>query len=833
MDPMAEYMSTKTKIPKIILQTSKNGVPPHAVNIILEQCPNWEYRHFTDAEILTYFDENPLEEFPLIKEQFNKIISGSHRSDLFRYYFLYINGGFYIDSDAKIQAPIETIVKDYHFVSVLSVISKTLFQGIIGAHPRNPIIYEALKHAYNVDTELLDKDYFLFCKEIYDIIFSRGYIHDNIKLYKEIRSDSEYFTNIYNVESNEKLFTHYFIIKEIPHPYVKPTCISDTKIGITFTVPKNPMDMFSNGIKQNAMFFYDLLNNIGYDVFLIVEDKDYETAITPNFWNIKDKYKYMTLTNLMKTPFHIIIQFGFQLLTSQLDFFKDSSVKTVFYVCGNSYLIQSETCLYKNEEEIVLQYNDLKYHKFSQLWLIPQMENTCKYYLSTLYRTEAKIVPFIWGPTFMETYEKELGRSIGYKNTGQNKSIAIFEPNLSLMKWAFPALLVCENTQRQLKNKDLIKHVSVTNIMSTSNGTFNIKLFNSLVKSLDLFFNKKIAIESRYNSLYFMSKYADIAVSHQMENNLNYLYLDLAWMGWPIVHNANLCKDVGYYYDGFNYEEGGSVLKNVILTHDENVDIYIKNNRATIDRYLPTNKTLQDNYKKLIDNLLEIEIKLENPKMNTFTSDIPKNIYICFKSLDKIKIYSNNWKKLNPDYEIKLYDDELCKEFLLKEYSQLHLDVFNFIPDGPIKADFWRVCIINKYGGLYVDADIEPLIPLNKYIDNDDDFATCISVNFKNGEKQWQLNPHFILSNKNNTVLQNCIDKYIEMYTNKMKYNYWEWSICSIMYIEGVTKKCSHTLQINSQKYKFLYEQNANECEYNGQIVLKNRYNDYKNHNFI
>ena len=414
------------------------------------------------------------------------------------------------------------------------------------------------------------------------------------------------------------------------------------------------------------------------------------------------------------------------------------------------------------------------------------------------------------------------------------------------MKWCFPALLVCENAQRQLKNKDLINQISITNVFKSSNESFNIDLFNKMVHSLDLFSSKKIAIESRYNTLFFMSKYADIAVSHQMENNLNYLYLDLAWMGWPIIHNANLCKDVGYYYDGFNYEEGGKMLKHTILTHDENLDDYIKQNRATIDRYLPTNKALQEQYKKLIDDLLAMEP--EEPKkvimpilpsiiipkipIIPIISKIPKIIYMCHKSVDKIKIYSENWKRLNPDYEIKLYDDELCKEFLLKEYSQMHLDVFNFIPDGPIKSDFWRVCIINKYGGLYVDADIEPLIPLNKYIDGDDDFVTCISRAFKQEENEWQLNPHFILSNKNNTILQTCIDKYIEMYTNKTEYGYWAWSICVIMYIKGITKKCSQTLQIDSQKYKFLYEQNANECEYNGQIVLKNRYDNYKNHNF-
>ena len=203
--------------------------------------------------------------------------------------------------------------------------------------------------------------------------------------------------------------------------------------------------------------------------------------------------------------------------------------------------------------------------------------------------------------------EKELGKSCQYKKRGPNKNIAIFEPNLNLVKWSFPAVLVCENAQRSLINKNLISKVYITNALNNNtNDTFSNKILNKLVSSLDLFKSKKLSIESRYNSLFFLSKYADIAVSHQMENNLNNLYFDLAWMGWPVVHNANLCTDVGYYYDGFNYEEGGEMLKQVILTHDENAEKYTKKNRAIIDRYLPSNKDLQEQYKTLVNNILEL-----------------------------------------------------------------------------------------------------------------------------------------------------------------------------------------------------------------------------------
>jgi len=234
-------------------------------------------------------------------------------------------------------------------------------------------------------------------------------------------------------------------------------------------------------------------------------------------------------------------------------------------------------------------------------------------------------------------------------------------------------------------------------------------------------------------------------------------------------------------------------------------------------------------------NKINPNINYDNLFKTEYKSNIPKIIYMCHKTLDKITIYSQKWKELNPEYEIKLYDDELCKKFLLEEYSQIYVDIFNFIPDGPIKADFWRLCIINKYGGLYVDADINPIIPLNKYIEENDDFVTCISSSFNRTMSEWQLNPHIILSNKNNQYLFEGINQYIDLYKNhKEEYNYWGWSICRIVKIHNIKEKKSQIILINNQKYKFLLELNDyNSCEYNGEIVLYNRYDDYVNHTFV
>ena len=577
-------------IQKVIVQTSSNKV----------FSAGWEHKHFTMGQVFDFFEEHKSEEFPDILEKYTAT------PDLFKYYYLYIYGGFYIDDAIVLHTSMDNVAKTYGFVSVLSISEKSIFTGIIGCNAKNPIIYKILRLMYDTPNVIVGVEMYKIIHDKSDTVDSGDTVDTtNIKLYRELTNESRYFANTYDIEVNEKLFTHYFKNKMVPVQYLKPENIAKTKIAITFCFPDKLMDVFTNGIRQNTIFFYELLSNIGYDVHMIVQDKMYESTQKIEFWN-NGSIKYLKLSELTSFGFHLVIQFGFQIDEYILDFLKASNIRTVFYNCGNKYFIESESCLYnKNPEVQDFQYNTFNYHKFTQLWLIPQMMNTCLNYMKILYRSDAIEVPFIWSPSMSELYEKELGRSIQYNNRGISKSVSIFEPNLSIIKWAIPSVLICENAHRTITDKNLIKHVYMTNMNnSAGNDLPNIKVVNKIVKSLDIFINKKLSIEGRYNSLYFMAQHSDIAVSHQMENPLNYLYLDLAWMGWPIIHNAHLCKDVGYYYEGFNYEEGSEVLKRVILTHDENAEEYMKRNRSVIHKYLPTNKYLQEQYISLINKLL-------------------------------------------------------------------------------------------------------------------------------------------------------------------------------------------------------------------------------------
>ena len=277
-----------TKIPKVIFQTSKTKQPEYVVDLIKSRSPGWEYIHFTDEEIFTFFEENITDEFPNMKDKFLSIKNGAHRADLFRYYYLYIKGGVFIDSDAMIEQDINIISKDYDFFSVESTFFiNTIFNGFIGATKKNIIMYEALKHAYHVDKDELDQHYFMLCKKIKEI-YDNNKKEQNTVLYMELKND-ERSAKIVNIV-NETILIHYYRDKVIPLPdkikKINTNTNTNTKIGITLNLPKETNDLFTNGIRQNAIFFYRLLKNIGkYDVYFIFIN---------HFYNV---FHFMVLVN--------------------------------------------------------------------------------------------------------------------------------------------------------------------------------------------------------------------------------------------------------------------------------------------------------------------------------------------------------------------------------------------------------------------------------------------------------------------------------------------------------------------------------------------------------
>jgi hypothetical protein len=210
-----ENLQNDIKIPKIIMQTHKTNINECVKNKLLSHAPNWNYEFYNDDQILNFFIENPLSVFPNIKDKFNSMPTGAHKADLFRYYYLYIKGGVFIDSDAMLDCDDLTLIipSDCEFFSCDSnAFPETIFQGFIGCTPKNKIIYEALKHAYSVDIIELQKEYHYLIRELYKIVNNNK--SDKIYLFmEEPDKDNLGYSTVY--DKNKLVLTHYYAKKDI------------------------------------------------------------------------------------------------------------------------------------------------------------------------------------------------------------------------------------------------------------------------------------------------------------------------------------------------------------------------------------------------------------------------------------------------------------------------------------------------------------------------------------------------------------------------------------------------------------------------------------------
>lgn len=255
---------------------------------------------------------------------------------------------------------------------------------------------------------------------------------------------------------------------------------------------------------------------------------------------------------------------------------------------------------------------------------------------------------------------------------------------------------------------------------------------------------------------------------------------------------------------------------------------------------------------------------IKEPKIESFQNhtdktndEVPKRIFMCCKDKSDIpsKVMSN-WKLLNPEYEITLYDDDECLAYIKNNslYGNKYSDFYKKIPYGPIKADLWRLCVLYEFGGVYTDIDIEPYKSIDEIID-DREITFCTSISLKNDH----IFQAFIYTTPKNEIIKQCLDmmmnkehilnsnentKKDKNYQNKKLY--WELSgtydmYNVLVYMLSLKSLESKVYNIQTQKIKLLKEYTptgiGKDCkvQYNNKDLFASRYQDYDmyGHSFI
>lgn len=120
---------------------------------------------------------------------------------------------------------------------------------------------------------------------------------------------------------------------------------------------------------------------------------------------------------------------------------------------------------------------------------------------------------------------------------------------------------------------------------------------------LDLVQHSKATFIGRYDTPTFLSAHTDLVISHQWENPLNYFYFDVCWQGYPLIHNADLVSDLGYYYPQNNVEQGSEAVLTAMRIHAFEFEHYLVDQRQKIARFLPDNPEVIRIYTSLLETV--------------------------------------------------------------------------------------------------------------------------------------------------------------------------------------------------------------------------------------
>jgi hypothetical protein len=330
-------------------------------------------------------------------------------------------------------------------------------------------------------------------------------------------------------------------------------------VGILISNNNNIIEsLFSNGLIQNCLNLYDLINSIeGYNPFFVsmASDEDFNST-KKDLKKLNYDIIKASLANLKNKNTKIILEAGsFSDVLFRLTKAKMPEVKFVSVEYGNPLFFNIEYSVFK-KDKLFSSPKDR-----DQVWYSPHFDYSHDF-ISELSRCgSAKPCPFIWSEKFLlhniNKYNIDTRR---FLNQSLN-NISILEPNLNLVKTSVVPLLIANKLFKE--NKNFINSVSAFGCKKLENSS----TFNEIIKNTELFRSNKLALLNRYPFVEIFSKVSGLMLSHQHYNSLNYAYLDALYLGVPLVHNSVYFKDVGYYYNDFNISEGKEALKKAISYH--------------------------------------------------------------------------------------------------------------------------------------------------------------------------------------------------------------------------------------------------------------------------
>jgi len=295
--------------------------------------------------------------------------------------------------------------------------------------------------------------------------------------------------------------------------------------------------------------------------------------------------------------YDFIIEIANGLTESLAEYYTQQGGKIVTIQYGNNLLIEMGEMIYKPD----MLPRGIRTR--TEIWTSPHYEFAIPAY-KTLEQIDIKICPYIWESELLKAQCIAKKYDPYFNLERDTKNVSVLESNLYIVKTCKIPILVAENLNQ--RRPDLLNNVFVYG----SHELKENKTFEQMVRKLTTFAEQKISFEHRYSFPWLAHKdMLGVMISHQWNNELNYLQLEAMHLGAPFVHNSPVFAEYGYYYPDFDVEQGGRALEMAMETHKDNFEFIKKREAEGLWNYDPKNPKNIKGYVELIEEFAAKHIK--------------------------------------------------------------------------------------------------------------------------------------------------------------------------------------------------------------------------------
>ena len=361
------------------------------------------------------------------------------------------------------------------------------------------------------------------------------------------------------------------------------------------TASINSQNIFTNGLFQNIYLIYRMAEAVGWLPIFLVSEKPKTIDEIPT---VLHSCRIASIEEMIKNPIPIgiYLEIGMSIDAQMRRFMKSLGARICKLYLGNILNIDIETPIFY----FPLTFLHHSTGEQDEIWLSPHYLQHAQY-AAALNDIEPgsksqRIAPYIWDPSILTDDGR---RQLSWRPTqAQEKEIIlIMEPNISFQKSSLVPIMAAEAFCR--KNPDWNGEVLVVNGEKLLQSQYFVP---SIFQHLEAVKCDKMKLVGRKDMKDIMAKHPNFtAICHQVNNDYNYMTLELLHAGFPLIHNAVSWKDYGYYYAENDIQGIVDQLEFIRTNHANRTEVYKSHSRALAWRHSVYNPDVQKGWKELFD----------------------------------------------------------------------------------------------------------------------------------------------------------------------------------------------------------------------------------------